>query len=193
MSVSLSKGGSINLSKESGVGGLSKVFMGLGWDPVKSGGFFGFGGGGDIDLDASCLMFDSSQQLVDTVWFRQLKSKDGSVKHSGDNLTGEGDGDDEVINVDLQKLPSNISTLVFTITSFRGQTFDKVESAKCRLVDASSNKELASYTLSDKSKVTAQVMAKVYKQNNEWHMQAIGAPTNGSVQSDLLNVVRQYL
>lgn len=195
MAISLAKEQKISLSKESG-NGLTKVFMGLGWDPVKPKGFFGslFGGdGGSIDLDASCLMFDGQKNLVDTVWFRQLKSRDGSIVHTGDNLTGEGDGDDEVINVDLTRLPSNIQSLVFVITSFRGQTFDKVDSAFCRLVDASKNKELARYTLSDKTPVTAQIMAKVYRENGEWMMQALGVPTNGTVQNQLVGAVERYL
>jgi len=196
MAISLGKEQKISLTKEAG-SGLTKVFMGLGWDPVKAKGMFGslFGGGdgGSIDLDASCMMFDGNKQLVDTIWFRQLKSHDGSIRHSGDNLTGDGAGDDEVIYVDLTRIPSNVQSLVFVITSFRGQTFDKVESAFCRLVDESKNKELARFTLSDKTPVTAQVMAKVYKENGEWMMQAIGAPTNGTVQNQLLPVVQRYL
>lgn len=196
MAISLGKEQKISLTKEAG-SGLTKVFMGLGWDPVKAkgmfGGLFGGGDGGSIDLDASCMMFDGNKQLVDTIWFRQLKSHDGSIRHSGDNLTGDGAGDDEVIYVDLTRIPSNVQSLVFVITSFRGQTFDKVESAFCRLVDESKNKELARFTLSDKTPVTAQVMAKVYKENGEWMMQAIGAPTNGTVQNQLLPVVQRYL
>jgi tellurium resistance protein TerZ len=196
MAISLAKEQKISLTKEAG-GGLTKVFMGLDWDPVKAkglfGGLFGGGDGGSIDLDASCMMFDSNKQLVDTVWFLQLQSHDGSIRHSGDNLTGDGAGDDEVINVDLTRIPSNVQSLVFVITSFRGQTFDKVDSAFCRLVDVTKNKELARYTLSDKTPVTAQVMAKVYKENGEWMMQAIGAPTNGTVQNQLLPVVQRYL
>jgi len=196
MAISLGKEQKISLTKEAG-SGLTKVLMGLGWDPVKAKGMFGslFGGGdgGSIDLDASCMMFDGNKQLVDTIWFRQLKSHDGSIRHSGDNLTGDGAGDDEVIYVDLTRIPSSVQSLVFVITSFRGQTFDKVESAFCRLVDESKNKELARFTLSDKTPVTAQVMAKVYKENGEWMMQAIGAPTNGTVQNQLLPVVQRYL
>lgn len=208
MAISLAKEQKISLTKESG-GGLTNVFLGLGWDPLKatdsgkSKGFFGSlfssdsssgsSNGGSIDLDASCMMFDNNKQLVDTVWFSQLRSRDGSVIHSGDNLTGDGDGDDEVIKVDLTRLPANIQSLVFVITSFRGQTFDKVESAFCRLVNDSNNKELARYTLSDKTPVTAQIMAKVYRDNGEWMMQALGIPTNGRMQSELMSSVKNYL
>lgn len=193
MSVSLTKGQKVSLTKAES--NLKKIFIGLGWDPVKKGGMFGsmFGGDASIDLDSSCLMFDANKQLVDTVWFRQLRSKDGSVVHTGDNLTGEGDGDDEVINVDLTRLPSNVNTLIFTITSFRGQTFDKVESAFCRLVNSDTKQEMVKYVLSDKSKTTAQVMVKVYKEGNEWLVEGIGAPADGTVQSQLLSVISRYL
>jgi len=188
MGVNLSKNEKVSLEKASG--GLSHVFMALGWDAVKqqnSGGFFSkvfSSDGGSIDLDASCLMLDESKKVVDTVWFGQLKSKDGSISHSGDNLTGAGDGDDEVISVDLTRLPSKVKHLVFVISSFRGQTFDKVESAFCRLVDANSKSELARYNLSGKNPHTAQVMAQVYKENGIWTMQALGAPTNGRTVHD---------
>lgn len=183
MSVNLSKKEKISLEKNSG--GLTRVFMGLGWDAVKAqsgGGFFSkvfSGEPASVDLDASCLMLDSNKKIVDTIWFGQLKSKDGSVVHSGDNLTGAGEGDDEMINVDLTRLPSNVNHLVFVISSFRGQTFDKVESAFCRLVDATNKTELARYNLSGKNPHTAQVMAQVYKENGIWTMQALGEPTNG--------------
>jgi tellurium resistance protein TerZ len=195
MAISLAKEQKISLSKESG-NGLTRVFMGLGWDPIKPKGFLGglFSmNDGEIDLDASCMMFDNQKKLIDTVWFRQLKSNDGSIQHTGDNLTGDGDGDDEVIKVDLTRLSSNVQTLVFIITSFRGQTFDKVDAAFCRIVDSTNNKELARYTLSDKTPVTAQIMAKIYKENGEWMMQALGVPTNGTVQNQLISTVEQYL
>src|SRR3546814_13205292 len=84
-------------------------------------------------LDASCLVFDGAGNLVETVWFQKLVSSDGSIRHSGDNLTGEGDGDDETISIDLTRLPSNVETLVLTVTSFRGQTFDQeIGRASCR-------------------------------------------------------------
>ena len=122
MAVNLQKGQKISLEKEAG-GTLSSIVMGLGWDAVKkSGGFFGFGGGSaEIDLDASCLLFDENKQVLDSVWFRQLRSRDGSITHTGDNRTGDGDGDDEQIIVNLNSVPANIKSLVFTVNSFTGQ------------------------------------------------------------------------
>jgi tellurium resistance protein TerZ len=199
MSVSLSKNQTVSLSKDGK--GLQRVFLGLGWDvvaPKKSGflgGLFGGGssGGESIDLDASCLMFDANKQIVETVWFRQLASQNGSVVHRGDNLTGEGDGDDEVIDVDLTKVDPKVQSLVFLITSFRGQTFEKVESAFCRLVNKDNNVELAKFNLSGKSPYTGQVMAKVSRENGAWVMKAIGEPGNGTTQKDLIPLAQSCL
>ena len=135
MALTLSKNQSISLEKTAGRG-LTSISLGLGWDPVKAQRLLlkmlG-GGGNDIDLDASCILLDGDMNSVDLVWFRQLASRDGAIEHSGDNLTGEGDGDDETIHVDLQRLPGTIQHLVFTVNSFRGQTFDQVENAYCRI------------------------------------------------------------
>ncbi|MGJ0515558.1 MAG: TerD family protein [Methylomicrobium sp.] len=190
MGISLQKGQKISLNKEAG-GELSKVIMGLGWDAKKSGGgllkgMFGGGGGGSIDLDASCVLFDEQKKIVDTVWFRQLKSKDGSIVHTGDNRTGAGDGDDEQIIVDLNKVPANVKSLVFTVNSFTNQTFDQVENAYCRLVDSSTNKEIARYTLSSQGSHTAQIMAKVYRHEGEWKMHAIGENGHGRTIDSLM-------
>ena len=196
MGINLAKNQKISLTKSDGQG-LRQVFVGLGWDVVKkSGGFFGGlmgGGGGDIDLDASCLMFDANKNIVDAVWFRQLRSKDGSVIHSGDNLTGAGDGDDEVITVDLTRVPANVQSLVFVICSFRGQTFETVESAFCRIVNKESNTELGRYNLSAKNRYTAQVMAKVFRENGVWQVQTIGEPANGSTYQELIPVAQRFL
>jgi tellurium resistance protein TerZ len=191
MAINLQKGQKISLSKESG-GALTKVVMGLGWDAKKANvgllkGMFGGGGASDsIDLDASCVLFDEQNKVVDTVWFRQLKSRDGSIVHTGDNRTGDGDGDDEQIIVALDKVPANVKSLVFTVSSFTGQTFDAIDNAFCRLVDSSSNNEVARYTLSSQGSHTAQIMAKVYRHNGEWKMHAIGENGNGRTIESLL-------
>lgn len=186
MAISLTKGQKISLTKADG-SRLSKVFLGVGWDVAKSKGFFGFGGGGDsIDLDASVVLFDDNKNVVDTVYFGQLNSKDGSIRHSGDNLTGEGDGDDEVISVDLTAVPPHVKTLLFTVSSFRGQTFEKVENAFCRLVDNQNNQEIASYKLSSQGGHTALLIAKLYRHNGEWKMHAIGEATQGRTLSEII-------
>jgi len=189
MSISLVKGQKISLEKGDG-SSLTKIYLGAGWDVAKSGGFlgglFGGGGGDSIDLDASVIIFDENNQPLDAVWFGQLKSKDGSIWHSGDNRTGAGDGDDEVIHVDLTKIPSQVKALVFTISSFRGQTFEKVENAFCRLVDSNTNTEIAKYNLSAKGNYTALIIAKVYRHNGAWKMSAIGDTCNGKTIHDML-------
>lgn len=192
MGISLQKGQKISLAKEGGEG-LSKVVMGVGWDmaEAKSGGLLGgfFGGKKQlesIDLDASCVLFDEEKNQVDVVYFGQLNSRDGSIRHTGDNLTGEGDGDDEQIIVDLSRVPGHVKTLVFTVSSFRGQTFDQVANAFCRVVNQSNNQEIAKYSLSSQGPHTAQIMAKLYRHNGEWKMAAVGENCNGRTFQDML-------
>jgi len=193
MAVNLQKGQKISLDKEAGTG-LSKIIMGLGWDVAKKKGFLGFGGGSvDIDLDTSCLLFDEQGQMADIVWFRQLQSKDGSIKHSGDNRTGAGEGDDEQIVVDLTRIPANIKSLVFTVNSFTGQSFSQVENAYCRIVNAGNNQEVARYNLSCQGEHSAQIMAKLYRHNGEWKMHAIGENGQGRTFEQLIPQIRTYL
>ena len=200
MAINLQKGQKISLAKEAG-GSLSSVIMGLGWDMAsapQSAGFLGkiFGGGNSqnsIDLDASCLMFDENKNLLDVVWFGQLQSKDGSIKHTGDNRTGVGDGDDEQIVVNLANVPANVKSLVFTVNSFTGQNFSQVANAFCRIVNASNNSEIAKYNLSVQGNHTAQIMAKVYRHNGEWKMHAIGENSNGRTFQDLIPQILPHI
>lgn len=186
MGINLEKGQKISLQKADG-SSLQQIFLGVGWDVAKSKGFFGFGGGsGNIDLDASVILFDDNKQVLDVVYFGQLQSKDGSIHHSGDNLTGEGDGDDEVIRVNLNQIPAQIKSLVFTVSSFRGQTFEKVENAFCRLVDQSNNQEIASYKLSSQGAHTGLIIAKIYRHNDAWKMHAIGENVHGRTFQDIV-------
>lgn len=197
MAINLTKGSRISLTKESGVK-LTKIAMGLGWDAAKpSGGFlgriFGAGDSGSIDLDASCICFDENQRVVDTVWFRQLKSRDGAIVHSGDNRTGDGDGDDETITVDLSRLDPRIKSLVFTVNSFTGQNFNQVENASCRVYDATTGEVFAEYNLSQKGSHTGLIMLKVYLHNGEWKVHALGETLNGRVVRELEDQARQHL
>jgi tellurium resistance protein TerZ len=198
MAVNLQKGQKISLEKEAG-GALARVTMGLGWDVAQKRSFFGLGGligknaGDPIDLDASCVLFDEQNRPVDVVWFRQLKSRDGSVLHTGDNRTGAGDGDDEQIIVDLRAVPPQIKSLVFTVNSFTGQNFAQVENAFCRLVDTGSNREIARYDLSVQGSHTAQIMVKLYRHNGEWKMHAIGENGSGRTFDDLMPQIVPHL
>lgn len=192
MAVQLTKGQSVNLTKGDGAQ-LTRVRMGLGWDPITKKGFFGGTKTKDVDLDASCLMFDFAGDLTDVVYFGELASKCGSVLHTGDNRTGAGDGDDESIIVDLIRIPGNVKTLVFTVNSFLGQTFNDVTNANCRLVDESTGVEIANYTLSSQGSHTAQVMAKITREGSAWKMTAIGQLGSGRTFDQLMPVILPHV
>jgi tellurium resistance protein TerZ len=193
MAVSLVKGQKISLEKEAG-SRLSKVVMGLGWDVKKVKGFFGgLKDGEPVDLDASCVVFDAGKNMIDTVWFRQLSSEDGSIIHTGDNRTGAGEGDDEQIIVDLANLPSEAQSLIFVVNSFTGQNFSQIENAFCRIVDENTDKEIARFNLSGQGSHNAQIMAKVYRHGGEWKMAAIGQNTSGRTFHELLPAMLPHL
>ncbi|MCA6091732.1 TerD family protein [Streptomyces cinnamoneus] len=192
MTVNLSKGQGISLQKADG-GTLTAVRMGLGWQAAPRRGLFGTRTK-EIDLDASAVLF-ADKQPVDVAFFQQLVSKDGSVRHTGDNLVGGAGqgGDDESILVDLQRVPVHVNQIVFTVNSFTGQTFAEVRNAFCRLVDESTGQELARYTLDGGGPYTAQIMAKVHRVGNGWQMTAIGTPANGRTFQDLLAEIQAVL
>ena len=193
MAVSLSKGQKISLEKTAG-STLARVIMGLGWDAKKAGGFFGmFQSAQEIDLDASAVMFDAAGEVVDTVWFKQLASKDGSLVHTGDNRTGAGDGDDEQIIVELDRVPAGVQHLVFVVNSFTGQSFDQIDNAFCRLVDTKTDKEIARFDLGGSGKHTAQVMVRLYREAGGWQMHAIGERASGRTYQDLLPAIKPHL
>lgn len=201
MAINLQKGQRIDLTKSNP--GLSKILVGLGWDPIPSGGggFFSslFGGGStpNIDCDASVLMLGQNDKLEnnnDVVYFGNLKSKCGSIQHSGDNLTGDGDGDDEQILVDLSKIPANIQKLVFVVTIYdsakRRQHFGMIQNAFIRILNHASQQELIHYNLSDDySGKTSLIAGEIYRNGNEWKFAAVG---NGTNATSLGEVVRSY-
>jgi len=175
--------------------------MGLGWGmkQVQSKGFLGFGAGTrqeSVDLDASCLLFDNSGNLADTVWFRQLKSHCGSIHHSGDDRSGGGEegADNERISIDLDQVPATVQTLIFTVNSFSGESFAGIPNAFCRLVDDATGNEVARFDLSlEAGNHTGLVMTKLYRHDNEWKMQAIGESAEGRTFHDLLPALRPHL
>jgi tellurium resistance protein TerZ len=194
MAIDLQKGQKISLSKEAGGGTLTKIVMGLGWDAKKTKGFFGLGAKDqEIDLDASCVLFNEAKLPLDAIYFGQLASKDGSIKHTGDNRTGAGDGDDEQIMVDLSKVPAEVKSIVFLVNSFTGQNFSQIENAYCRVVNGANNQELAKYDLSCTGSHTAMIMAKVYLHNGEWKMHAIGENTSGRTFQDMMSAMQAAL
>jgi len=173
MAISLSKGGNVNLSKEAP--GLKKLLVGLGWDPRAT-------DGKEFDLDGSAFLLNSTGKVrsdADFVFYNNLKSADGSIVHSGDNRSGQGDGDDEKVNIDLAAVPADIEKISFCVTIHegqqRGQNFGQVGKAYIRCVDADSGKEIARYDLSeDGSTETAMIFGEVYRNGSEWKFKAIG-------------------
>jgi tellurium resistance protein TerD len=180
MSISLKKGARVNLSKEAP--GLDKMTIGLGWDANSS------DTGGAFDLDASIFLVGANGKTIndsDFVFYNNLKSADGSVEHTGDNLTGDGDGDDEKVNVILSKVSPEIQEINFVVTIHDGdgKNFGQVSNAFIRIVDAASNKEITLYELDeDYSTETAIEFGKLYRKNDSWRFQAVGAGFNAGLQ-----------
>ena len=187
MPISLQKGQKVDLTK--GNAGLSKIYVALGWDTNK------YDGGYDFDLDASAFLTDETGRVqtdADFVFYGNLKHASGCVEHTGDNLTGAGEGDDEVINVDLSIVPANIARIAFTVTIYdsdvRGQNFGMVSNAYIRVVNATNGAELLRYDLGeDYSVETAVVVGEIYRYGPEWKFNAIGSGFAGGLRALCLN------
>ncbi|MBR1554814.1 MAG: TerD family protein [Oscillospiraceae bacterium] len=181
MAVSLMKGQKVDLTK--GNPGLSKLIVGLGWDVNR------YDGGADFDLDAAAFLLDANGKVTsdaDFVFYNNLKHASGSVEHTGDNLTGEGEGDDEVIKVDLSKVPANISKIDFTVTIYdaetRCQNFGQVSNAYIHVLDETNGTELIRFDLGEDFSVeTAIVVGELYRHNGEWKFNAIGSGFAGGL------------
>lgn len=195
MAVNLGKNQTINLKKSDG-GTLRRVRMGLGWDAKVVVKKSLFGGSKQtqksIDLDASVILLDGSNRVVETVYFGKLRSSDGSVQHTGDNLSGAGDGDDESIIINLGAVPTHVQHLVFTINSYSGESFAEIENAFARLVDSDNNdEELCRYELTGTGNHTAMLMAKVSRAGAGWAFTALGNPGHGRVAQQLEYLAEQ--
>lgn len=188
MAISLQKGQRVSLDKVAP--GLNAAFIGLGWDVNTT------DTGVNFDLDASVFLLNANEKLISDehfIFYNNLTSPDPekSVKHMGDNLTGEGDGDDEVVIVDLRKVPKDVTRIVVTVTIYdadkRKQNFGQVRNAFVRLVDVETKEEVLRYDLEeDFSTETALIMAEIYRKDGEWRMNAVGAGYQGGLQA-LLN------
>ncbi|WP_447643981.1 TerD family protein [Nocardioides zeae] len=173
MGVSLSKGGNVSLSKEAP--GLTAIDIGLGWDVNTF-------SGGDFDLDASAILLGAGGKVVSDqhfIFFNNLKSPDGSIEHAGDNTTGEGDGDDEVIKANLASVPAEIERIVVAVSIYdadtRSQNFGAVRNAFIRVVNQANGSEIARYDLSEDASVeTAMVFGEVYRSGGDWKFKAVG-------------------
>jgi len=173
MAVSLSKGGNVSLTKEAP--GLTAVLVGLGWDARTT-------TGNDFDLDASAIMLTAEGKVLSDshfVFFNNTKSPDGSVEHAGDNTTGEGDGDDEALTVNLAGVPAEVTRVVFPVSIYdaetRSQSFGQVRNAYIRIVNQAGSGEIARYDLSeDASTETAMVFGELYRNGSDWKFRAVG-------------------
>ncbi|MEC2057011.1 TerD family protein [Peribacillus psychrosaccharolyticus] len=183
MAISLSKGQKVDLTKSNP--GLKNLVVGLGWDTNK------YDGGNDFDLDSSVFLLNASGKVAsekDFVFFNNLQGGNGSVVHTGDNLTGAGDGDDEQIKIDLSKVPAEVEKIAFTITihdaDARSQNFGQVSNAFVRVVNEQSNEELIRYDLGEDFSIeTAVVVAELYRHGGEWKFNAIGSGYQGGLAS----------
>lgn len=183
MAISLKKGQKIDLTKSNP--GLTNILVGLGWDVNK------YDGGSDFDLDASVFLVDANGKATsdsDFIFYNNPNHPSGAVQYMGDNKTGEGDGDDEQIRIDLSKVPANIERIAFTVTIYdcdtRKQNFGQVNNAFIRVLDESKNEELIRYDLSEDFSIeTALVIAELYRNNGEWKFQAIGSGFQGGLSA----------
>jgi len=173
MAISLQKGGRISLTKEAPT--LKKVHVGLGWDERAT-------DGAEFDLDASAFLLNDQGKVradSDFIFYNQLESIEGSVKHTGDNRTGAGEGDDEVLLLDLDRIPQEVNKIAFTVTIHdaerRSQNFGQVTNAFIRLVNAENDEEVVRYDLTEDSSVeTALIFGEIYRHNDEWRFSAVG-------------------
>ncbi len=189
MSVVLSKGGNVSLTKEAGDAGLTAVVVGLGWDVRTTTGV-------DYDLDASALLCGANGKVLSDnhfVFYNNLKSPDGAVEHTGDNRTGEGEGDDEQIKVDLAALGSDVHKIVIPVSiddaDAKGQNFGQVNNAFIRVVNQAGNTELARFDLTeDASTETAMIYGELYRHGSDWKFRAVGQ----GYASGLRGIVQDY-
>ncbi|NLY44212.1 MAG: TerD family protein [Clostridiaceae bacterium] len=198
MAVILQKGQKVDLTK--GNAGLNEIMVGLGWDPVRrSGGLFGglFGGTPQIDCDASVIMLDANGKFTNKnnlIYYGNLRHPSRSVEHMGDNLTGEGEGDDEQIHIYLNRIPPEIHRLVFVVNIYdcvnRRQDFGMIKNAFIRIVNSATRKEMLRFNLTeDYSGYTALIVGEVYRYNGEWKFSAIG---QGTRDGSLSEIIRRY-
>jgi stress response protein SCP2 len=169
---------------------LTRVQMGLGWDKAKTAGFIGTGAP-DVDLDASAAEYGEGQ-FYDLAFYNNLQTRDGSVVHLGDNLTGRGEGDDEVITVDLSRVHRRIDTIIFLVSSYQGHTLEWINRAYCRLV-SSDDAELARFTLTHGVPETGLVMLKIFRDGEQWRLRAIGEGIPAKIPTESVEAMKAFL
>jgi stress response protein SCP2 len=187
--IELTKGQELALATEDGVP-LTRIRMGLGWDKERTAGFIGTGAP-EVDLDASAVAF-AAGQYADMVFYNNLETRDGAVVHLGDNKSGSGVGDDEVLTVDLPKVHPRIDTLVFMVSSYQGHSLEWVNNAYCRLVD-DHDVELARFTLTAGPSHTGAAMAKIFRDGDGWKLRAIGEGIAVKIPSESVEKLKPFL
>jgi len=187
--IELSKGQEMVLATEDGQP-VTRLQLGLGWDKSPTAGFIG-SGAPDIDLDASAVQF-AGDQLFDLAFYNNLQTRDGSVVHLGDNLTGRGQGDDEVLTVDLGRVYQKVDTIVLLVSSYQGHTLEWINNAYCRLVDEH-DVELARFTLTAGVPATGLAMAKLVRDGEQWRLRALGEGIAVKVPTESVEALRPYL
>jgi stress response protein SCP2 len=169
---------------------LTRLQMGLGWDKEPGAGFIG-SGRADVDLDATAVQF-AGTQLFDIAFYNHLETRDGSVVHLGDNISGRGEGDDEQITVDLAKVYPRVDTMLFLVSSYQGHTLEWIDNAYCRLVDED-GVEIARFTLTEGVPRTGFMLAKMVRDGETWRLDAIGQGIAVSVPTESLDVLARFV
>ena len=187
--IELQRGDEMVLAAEDG-GPLGRLTMGLGWDKKPGAGFIGTGAP-DVDLDASAMQY-AGEQLFDLAFFNHLGTRDGSVVHLGDNISGRGEGDDEQITIDLTKVFPRVDTMLFLVSSYQGHSLEWVRNAYCRLVDED-GEEIARFTLTEGVPRTGFMLAKMFRDGDAWRLKAIGQGIAVTVPTESLNVLQRFL
>lgn len=203
MAINLQKGQRINLEKSNG-NKLKNICVGINWGAIEKKNWFGSIKKEAVDLDASCALYDDSKQLLDVIYFGNLNSKDGSIKHSGDDLTGDLGGDDgldnEIITVNFSKLDPSVSQIAFVLNSFRGHDFGTIPFASIRIYEGTHSKVneiFATFDIANGSNFSghvSMVMGIFYKKMGEWKFNAIGEPTKDKkLEETIQTVTTKYL
>ncbi|WP_182524864.1 TerD family protein [Nocardioides dongkuii] len=169
---------------------VTRLRLGVGWDKERGAGFIG-SGAPDVDLDASAVQF-AGGKLFDLAFYNHLRTRDGSVEHQGDNRTGDGEGDDEVISVDLDRVHGPVDTIIFLVSSYQGHSLEWVDRAYCRLVDEHDT-ELARFRLTAGVPQTGLAMAGLYRDGDRWRLRAIGEGVDVKVPSDAVTALRRFV
>lgn len=199
MAINLQKGQRINLKKDNGTT-LQNVCVGVNWGAIDKKGWLGGTSKVAVDLDASCILYDDAKNAIDIVYFGQLLSRDGSIKHSGDDLTGDMSGDDgldnEIISLDFPRLNPNVTSVAFVLNSYKGQDFGTIPFASIRIYEGTPSRVteiFATYNIAKGENFAghvAMVMGVFYKRNNEWKFNAVGEPTKDRKLEDTVKTVQ---